>query len=204
MTDLLHQLTTKPTFEHTIWIILLISVCISMLLFISRFEDDEKFTSVIIPFITFIAFSILFGTFQNHINQNIETAITNKEYTLTLNGAVLELTSNSPYLKSEILDVVEINLENLFEEYFTSCSSEENAARLQFLIDNTESVLSKIKDTNKSLNIVGHNTPNYELVIYTTKPNNRFFLTAYSNIDDDMLWDEMIEWVDDLGYNDNL
>ena len=98
----------------------------------------------------------------------------------------------------------EINLENLFEEYFTSCSSEENAARLQFLIDNTESVLSKIKDTNKSLNIVGHNTPNYELVIYTTKPNNRFFLTAYSNIDDDMLWDEMIEWVDDLDYNDNL
>ena len=106
MNDLLNQLTTKPTFEHTIWIILLISVCISILLFISRLEDAEKFTSVIIPFITFIAFSILYGTFQNHINQNIETAITNKEYTLTLNGAVLELTSNSPYLKSEILDVV--------------------------------------------------------------------------------------------------
>lgn len=106
MTDLLHQLTSKPTYEYTIWIILLISICISMLLFISRFEDAEKFTSVIIPFITLIAFSILFGTMQNHINQNIEKAITNKEYTLTLNGAVLELTSNSPYLKSEILDVV--------------------------------------------------------------------------------------------------
>ena len=110
----------------------------------------------------------------------------------------------SNWLTDNDLDAVEINLENLFEEYFTSCSSEENAARLQFLIDNTESVLSKIKDTNKSLNIVGHNTPNYELVIYTTKPNNRFFLTAYSNIDDNMLWDEMIEWVDDLDYNDNL
>lgn len=106
MTDLLHQLTTKPMFEHTIWIILLISVVISMLSFISKFEDAEKFTSVIISFITFIAFSILFGSFQNNINKNIESAITNKEYSLTLNGAVLELTSNSPYLKSEILDVV--------------------------------------------------------------------------------------------------
>lgn len=106
MQDLLYQLTTMPTHEYTIWIILLILSCISMLLFITTFEDAEKFTSVIIPFITFIAFSILFGTFQNHINQNIETAITNKEYTLTLNGAVLELNSNSPYLKSEILDVV--------------------------------------------------------------------------------------------------
>jgi len=110
----------------------------------------------------------------------------------------------SNWLTENDLDAVEINLENIFEEYFTLCSPEENAARLQFLIDNTESVLSKIKDTNKSLNIVGHNTPNYELVIYTTTPNNKFFLTAYSNIDDDMLWDEMIEWVDDLDYNDNL
>ena len=110
----------------------------------------------------------------------------------------------SNWLTDDDLEAVEINLENLFEEYFISCSPEENAARLQFLIDNTESVLAKIKDTNKSLNIVGHNTPNYELVIYTTKPNNRFFLTAYSNIDEDMLWDEIIEWVDDLGYNDNL
>ena len=106
MTDLLHQLTTKPILEHTIWIVLLISVVISMLSFISKFEDSEKFTSVVISFITFIAFSILFGSFQNHINQNIESAITNKEYSLTLNGAVLELTSNSPYLKSEILEIV--------------------------------------------------------------------------------------------------
>jgi len=110
----------------------------------------------------------------------------------------------SNWLTDNDLDAVEINLENLFEEYFTSCSPEENAARLQFLIDNTESVLSKIKVTNKSLNIVGHNTPNYELVIYKTEPNNRFFLTAYSNLDDDMLWDEIIEWVDDLDYNDNI
>ena len=81
-------------------------VFISMLFFISKFEDSEKFTSVIIPLIIFVATSILFGLFQNHINQNIESAIKNKEYTLTLNGALLELNSNSPYLKSEILEII--------------------------------------------------------------------------------------------------
>lgn len=106
MQDLLYQLTTKPTHEHIIWIILVMLVSISMLSFISKFEDAEKFTSVIISLIMFIAFSILFGSFQNHINQQIESAIVNKEYTLTLNGAILELTSNSPYLKSQTLDIV--------------------------------------------------------------------------------------------------
>lgn len=108
----------------------------------------------------------------------------------------------SNWLTDSDLDAVEINLENLFDRDL--CSTEENASRLQFLINNTESVLSKIKDAKQSLYIVGHNTPCYELLIYVTEPNNRFFLTAYSNLDDDMLWDEMIEWVDDLGYNDNL
>lgn len=108
----------------------------------------------------------------------------------------------SNWLTDDDLDAVEINLENLFDRDL--CSPEENAARLQFLINNTESVLSKIKDVKQSLYIVGYNTPCYELLIYVTEPSNKFFLTAYSNLDDDMLWDEMIEWVDDLGYNDNL
>ena len=106
MTNLLHQLTKTPTYEHTILIILLVSVGITMLSFISKFEDAEKFTSVLKSFIIFIAFSIIFGSLQNHINQQTENAISNKEYTLTLNGAILEFTSNSPYLKSETFDVV--------------------------------------------------------------------------------------------------
>ena len=144
---------------------------------------------------------------QNERDLSINTIYNNETLYSSIKCIAEEILGRlmeSNWLTDNDLDAVDINLENLFEEYFTSCSSEENAARLQFLIDNTESVLSKIKDTNKSLNIVGHNTPNYELVIYTTKPNNRFFLTAYSNIDEDMLWDEMIEWVDDLGYNYNL
>lgn len=144
---------------------------------------------------------------QNERNLSINTIYNNETLYSSIRCIAEEILGRlmeSNWLTDNDLDAVEINLENLFEEYFTSCSPEENAARLQFLIDNTESVLSEIKATNKSLNIVGHNTPNYELVIYKTEPNNRFFLTAYSNLDDDMLWDEIIEWVDDLGYNDNL
>ena len=106
MQDLLYRLTTTPVNEGIIWIILLILVFISLILVIVKFEDAEKFTSTFISIIIFVATSILFVLFQNHINKNVEIAITKKEYTLTLNGAVLELTSNSPYLNSEILEVV--------------------------------------------------------------------------------------------------
>ena len=106
MQDLLYRLTTTPVNEGLIWIILLILVFISLLLVIAKFEDSDKLTSIFISLIIFVATSILFVSFQNHINKNVEIAITKKEYTLTLNGAVLELTSNSPYLNSEILEVV--------------------------------------------------------------------------------------------------
>lgn len=107
----------------------------------------------------------------------------------------------SNWLTDKNLDAVEINLENLFNEDL--CSPEENAVRLKFLIDHTESVLSEIKNNNQKFNIIGYDTP-YGLELYISEPNNKFFLTAYSNLDDDMLWDEMIEWVDDVGYNDKL
>lgn len=101
----------------------------------------------------------------------------------------------------EDLEELDIKLENLFEEFDTP--SNENAAKLKFLIDNTELVLSEIEKNNKKFNITSYDTP-YGLELYISEPNNKFFLTAYSNLDDDMLWDEMIEWVDDLGYNDKL
>lgn len=102
----------------------------------------------------------------------------------------------------EDLDELNISLENLFDDNIAT-PSDENAAKLKFLIDNTEVVLSEIENNNQKINITGYDTP-YSLELYISETNNRFFLTAYSNLDDDMLWDEMIEWVDDLGYNDNL
>lgn len=101
----------------------------------------------------------------------------------------------------EDLEETNIQLENLFEEFATP--SDENAAKLKFLIDNTELVLSEIEKNNQKISITGYDTP-YGFELYISEPTNKFFLTAYSNFDDDMLWDEMIEWVDDLGYNENL
>lgn len=101
----------------------------------------------------------------------------------------------------EDLEELDIKLENLFDVFATP--SDENAAKLKFLIDNTELVLSEIEENNRKISITGYDIP-YGFELYISEPNNRFFLTAYSNFDDDMLWDEMIEWVDDFGYNDNL
>lgn len=108
MQALLHQLTTKPTHEHIVWYLLLICTVIATLIFISKLEDEDsdRIISIITSFIICITLGITFSYFHDHINQNIENAIKNKEYTLNLNGAVLNLTSNSPYLKSEILEVV--------------------------------------------------------------------------------------------------
>ena len=101
----------------------------------------------------------------------------------------------------EDLEELDIKLENLFDDFATP--SDENAAKLKFLIDNTELVLSEIEENNRKISITRYDTP-YGFELYISEPNNRFFLTAYSNFDDNMLWDEMIEWVDDFGYNDNL
>ena len=101
----------------------------------------------------------------------------------------------------EDLEELDIKLENLFDDF--AIQSDENAAKLKFLIDNTELVLSEIEENNRKISITGYDTT-YGFELYISEPNNRFFLTAYSNFDDNMLWDEMIEWVDDFGYNDNL
>lgn len=103
-------------------------------------------------------------------------------------------------LQDKELENISMNLELVFDE--DDDSPETNAARLKFIIENTKDVLVKINNDQK-IEINGYDTPNYNLTLYSTVEDSRFFLTAYSNFDDDMLWDEMIEWVDDLGYNDD-
>lgn len=75
-------------------------------------------------------------------------------------------------------------------------SPEVNAARLKFIINNTKAVLDEIKK-DKQIDINGYNSHYYNLNLYLTEPNKKIFMSAYSNFDDDMLWDEIIEWVDD-------
>ena len=97
-------------------------------------------------------------------------------------------------LKDKDLKNIPMNLHLVFET--DDDSSEVNAARLRFLIDNTKEVLVEINN-NKKIKIEGYSTPNYNLTLYSTTPNSKIFLSAYSNFDEDMLWDEIIEWVDD-------
>ena len=75
-------------------------------------------------------------------------------------------------------------------------SPEVNVARLKFIIKNTKDVLDEIKK-DKQIDINGFSSPYYNLNLYLTEPNKKIFMSAYSNFDDDMLWNEIIEWVDD-------
>lgn len=121
MTDLLHKLTIDSPTDKIVWVILLCLTAFSMLNFIintsepadyddsndsNDSEDEVTFKSIIISLVIFIAFAIGFGTFTSYKNNKSETAIINKEYTLKVDGGILELTSQSPYLESKQFKII--------------------------------------------------------------------------------------------------
>lgn len=118
MTDLLHKLTTDSPTDKIVWVILLCLTAFSMINFIINIsgpadydesDDSENkvtFKSIIISLVIFIVFAIGFGTFTSHKNNKSETAINNKEYTLKIDGGILDLTSQSPYLKSKQFKII--------------------------------------------------------------------------------------------------
>ena len=118
MTDLLHKLTTDSPTDKIIWVILLCLTAFNMLNFIINIsgpadydesddsEDKVTFKSIIISLVIFIVFAIGFGTFTSYKNNKYETAINNKEYTLKINGGILELTSQSPYIESKQFKII--------------------------------------------------------------------------------------------------
>ena len=118
MTQLLHKLTIDSPTDKIIWVVLLCLTAFSMINFIINIsgpadydesddsEDKVTFKSIIISLIIFIVFAIGFGKFTSYKNNKSETAINNKEYTLKVNGGILELTSQSPYLESKQLKII--------------------------------------------------------------------------------------------------
>jgi len=118
MTQLLHKLTIDSPTDKIIWVVLLCLTAFSMINFIINIsgpadydesddsEDKVTFKSIIISLIIFIVFAIGFGTFTSHKNNKSETAINNKEYTLKIDGGILDLTSQSPYLKSKQFKII--------------------------------------------------------------------------------------------------
>ena len=118
MTQLLHKLTIDSPTDKIVWVILLCLTAFSMLNFIINIsgpadydesddsEDKVTFKSIIISLVIFIVFAIGFGTFTSYKNNKSETAINNKEYTLKINGGILDLTSQSPHLESNQFKII--------------------------------------------------------------------------------------------------
>lgn len=111
MNELLHKMSTSTPTDNIIWVVLLCLAAFSMLIFLLSFEPDESedkvtFKSIIIRLVIFITFAACFGFFTQHKNNKSETAINNKEYTLKINGGILELTSQSPYLESKQFKII--------------------------------------------------------------------------------------------------
>ena len=129
MTQLLHKLTIDSPTDKIVWVVLLCLTAFSMINFIINIsgpadydesddsEDKVTFKSIIISLIIFIVFAIGFGKFTSYKNNKSETAINNKEYTLKIDGGILELTSQSPYIESKQFKIIHQNDSKIQVEY---------------------------------------------------------------------------------------
>lgn len=69
-----------------------------------------------------------------------------------------------------------------------------NAEKLQYLIDNVYEIIKKLEVDNMII-IETLSNPGYCLKI-SKYDNNIIDVLAYSNLDDNGFWDEVIEWID--------
>lgn len=118
MTDLLYQLTTRPPSVTMIWALLFILTISSMFNFIISFDEDtKKFKAIITTLTIFLGFLGTFTLLNKHIGDSVKHAINDKQYTLRINENILELTSNSPYLKSKQFKIIHQDNSKIKVEY---------------------------------------------------------------------------------------
>ena len=107
MTELLNQLYTLPLLEENLTIALVLTAFFSAILFIaSLVPPRQNFKTSFIILITFLASTSILFTINNRANDIRKLAIENKDYMLTKKGAILELTSYTPYIKSKKLTII--------------------------------------------------------------------------------------------------
>lgn len=107
MTDLLYHLTTRPPSVTMIWALLFILTISSMFNFIISFDEDtKKFKAIITTLTIFFGFLSTFTLLNKHIGDSVKHAINDKQYTLKINENILELTSDSHYLKSKQFKII--------------------------------------------------------------------------------------------------
>ena len=118
MTDLLYQLTTRPPSVTMIWVLLFILTISSMFNFIISFDEDtKKFKAIITTLTIFLGFLGTFTLLNKHIGDSVKHAINDKKYTLRINENILELTSESPYLKSNQFKIIHQDDKHVQVEY---------------------------------------------------------------------------------------
>ena len=81
-------------------------------------------------------------------------------------------------------------LDSLFEESEEQLSS---ISKLMFLVDHVKEVLQKVKN-GESLSIKEDSDPMFGIEIILDQ-EGKFEIQAYSNIDNDFMWDELVTWL---------
>lgn len=81
-------------------------------------------------------------------------------------------------------------LDSLFEESEDQLSS---ISKLMFLVDHVKEVLQKIRN-GESLSIKEDSDPMFGIEIILDQ-EGKFEIQAYSNIDNDFMWDELVTWL---------
>lgn len=118
MTDLLYELTTRPPSITLTWSLLFVLTISSMFEFIISFDEDtKKFKAIITTLTIFLGFLGTFTLLNKHIGDSVKHAINDKQYTLKINENILELTSDSPYLKSKQFKIIHQDDSKIKVEY---------------------------------------------------------------------------------------
>lgn len=119
MTDLLYNLTTRPPSVTMTWALLFVLTIFSMFNFIISFDEDtKKFKAIITTLTIFLGFLSTFTLLNKHIGDSVKHAINDKQYTLKINENILELKSESPYLKSNQFKILYQDDSKIKDEYY--------------------------------------------------------------------------------------
>lgn len=105
---------------------------------------------------------------------------------------ILDQLKDHLYLTPIRINTTGITMKTIFESEDEDDIT--NAEKLQYLIDNVYEIIKKLEVDNMII-IETLSDPGYCLKI-SKYDNNIIDVLAYSNLDDNGFWDEVIEWID--------
>ena len=106
MFELLNQIKIEPFIDTAALYTLTFLLAFVIFSLIANYEDNKKLTSMIIRVLLCLGLTIGLNSFITYKNNKIKSAIDKKEYTLQINGGILELISLSPYIESKQFKII--------------------------------------------------------------------------------------------------